>query len=250
MLAAKIAEPHDETSISSIKHEGTILSQVQGDNIIRLIHFHDGTVYDDLPPYLILEWAEDSLENMINKRRAYFPTELLLNMFLQISMGMRQVNQRFVHCDLNPSNILLVGNTLKIADFGVAEPIGQPPSESEFSQHRHLLYVAPEYWSEANNAVEMDIYCAGLIFYQAATLQQPYNIPSEEGDDQSVYRYAHINQIPINPSKLNTRISPKLSDLILRMMAKKPEDRFHSWDEIITILNECVAANQQNRAAQ
>ncbi len=58
-FAAKIVKSEDATNVSSIRHEGNILSQLQGDNIVRLIYFHDGTVYDDLPPYLILEWAED-----------------------------------------------------------------------------------------------------------------------------------------------------------------------------------------------
>ncbi len=116
---------------------------------------------------------------MIGKRYVYskpkhFTMGELLDMFLQICSGMRLVNETVVHCDLNPSNILLIGNTLKIADFGVAEPIGQPPSKSEFREHRNWEYVAPEYWEGANSAVQMDIYCAGLVFYEAATLQYSY----------------------------------------------------------------------------
>ncbi len=69
---------------------------------------------------------------------------------------------------------------------------------------------------------------------------------SKEGDDESAYREAHATQVAENPSKWNAEISSDLSNLILKMISKKPDDRFHSWDEIITILNQCAAENQPN----
>ena len=257
-FAAKIVKSGNATEVSSIKHEASILSQVQGDNVIGLLYFHDGTVYD-LPPYLILEHAEGSLNDIILRRCAccnHFTMTDLLNMFLQICRGMRLINQTVVHCDLNPKNILLIGDTLKIADFGVAEPLGQPAGKSEFSKHRHWEYVAPEYWEGGDDTPEMDIYCAGLIFYFAAALKYPYVFQRESDTNSespfslrrqgaaSACKEAHTFQVAKNPLHWNAQISPNLSGLILKMIAKKPEDRFHSWDEIITILNQCAVENQ------
>ncbi len=251
-FATKIVKSEDAKEISSIRHEGNILSQIQGDNIIGLFYFHDGTVYTDLPPYLILEYAEDDLNNIIGKRCSHsrhFTIPQLLDMFRQICYGIRLINQTAVHCDINPTNILMIGNNLKIADFGLTELVGQPTDKSEFREYRNWEYVAPEYWEGTDSTPEVDIYCAGLIFYYAATLQYPY-VVSKEGDDESACKEAHISQAAKNPCDWNGEISSTLSSLILKMIAKKPQDRFHSWDKIIAILNECPITNQHRLNTQ
>jgi eukaryotic-like serine/threonine-protein kinase len=235
-LAAKLPkDPADATAVSSIIHEGAILSQIQGENIIELVHFHNGKVYRDLPPYLILEYADPNLQTVIDLqwvRYGPFSLRQLLDMFLQISHGMRIVNQTHVHCDLRPSNIFLVGDRLKIADFGVAEEIGQSMHSSQFRRYRRWDYVAPEYWTGTNLGPEMDIYSAGLIFYSAATFNYPFDV-SPEGEDEAAYQDAHTTQAPKNLRNWNPQILPALADLILRMIEKNPEDRFHAWSHII-----------------
>jgi serine/threonine protein kinase len=234
-FAIKTVKSEDEVESSSIINEGRILEQIQCDNVLRLHYFHDGTFYDELPPYLILEYARDHLLNMISRRSVYggqFTKNELLNMFLQLSRAMLIISQKFVHHDINPANILVVGSTLKIADFGVSDPINTPLNESRFREYRRWDYVAPEFWTATNGTIEMDVYSMGLVFYEAATLNYAYHV-SKEGDTKTAHKHAHIFQVPKNPCEVNRQFHPDLSRMIMKMIAKDPQDRFHDWSEII-----------------
>jgi eukaryotic-like serine/threonine-protein kinase len=233
-FAMKTVKSHDEVEFSSIINEGRILEKIQCDNVLRLYYFHDGTFYDELPPYLILEYAQDTLLNMIYKRYVYggqFSTHQLLNIFLQLSRAMQIISQEFVHHDINPANVLVVGSTLKIADFGVSAPINTPMNESRFTEYRRWDYVAPEFWTATNGTMEMDVYSMGLVFYEAATLSYAYHV-SKAGDTKTAHKQAHVFQIPKNPCEVNRQLHPDLSRIIMKMITKDPQGRFHAWSEI------------------
>ncbi len=239
-FAIKTIQSKEDLEKESIVNEGLCLELVQCHNVIKLHYFHDGVCYSDLPPYLILEYAEGKLLTEIDKRIVYFgqfSMKDLMNIFLQLSCGMLTISGReVVHNDINPSNILLVGNsTFKIADFGVSERMGQPIHNPRLRHYRRWDYVAPEFSRADPSTIEMDIYSMGLVFYEIATLKYPYII-SKQGDAETAYRQAHNSQIPETPIELNPHLSEHLNSIIMRMIDKKPQNRFHSWQEILVEL--------------
>lgn len=237
IFAAKTLKSFDDIEgRASIVHEGSVLEQVQCDGVTQLRYFHNGTVHDKLPPYLILEWGESTLSNEIGKKYGLggkFNERELLSIFLQLAQGMLIISQKLVHHDIHSANILWIGDaTVKIADFGVSTPIDLPQTDWQFRQHRYWPSVAPEYWEETNSTIEMDIYSMGMVFYDAATANYPYLV-NREGDTKTAYKQAHTLQAPTDPCEFNKELNPSLSRIIMKMIEKDPAQRYHAWTEII-----------------
>lgn len=157
-----------------------------------------------------------------------------------------------VHRDIKPSNILLAGllsesavesNSgakeeapflAKIADFGLARVAS---SHSRITLPDSVLGT-PEYMSPEQVRGEEDIdhrtdlYSAGVVLYEMLTGRTPF-----KADAPSVVIYQILHDDPPDPRVLSGTVDPKLASLALRMMAKRPEDRFDSAEEAMAALD-------------
>jgi serine/threonine-protein kinase len=141
-----------------------------------------------------------------------------------------------VHRDVKPMNILFTENgTPKLADFGNAK-IAVP---SVHTQHGVTLgspiYMSPEQAAGEPADHRSDIYSLGVTLYHLITGKVPF-----DGDLSSIL-VQHISQAPLPPNEISDEISDELSDAILRMLSKKPEDRFKDSGQVITALRESIA---------
>jgi serine/threonine protein kinase len=226
----------DSTQLQSLVNEGNLATKVTHPNVIRYLFFHDGEQYPNLPPYIIMEYAEaGDLERLINQRRKdndLFSREELKEMLLQLAQGIQAINQTLIHRDIRPSNVLLAGGRLKISDFGLSKVVGQATRSRTFKGIQHIAYMAPEAWRMDKNTAQMDMYSMGIVFYELATLKYPYNV-GQNLDPVEAWRQAHLFQVPEPPDAVNSDIPPHLAQTIMRMIKKRPEERHDSWDDII-----------------
>ena len=115
----------DEVTAASFKNEVKISSEVSGEHVIHYIYAHDGDEYPELPPYIIMEYAEGgTLADQIEERKktnSPYSKEELRNLFLQLVDGMKSINKKLVHRDIKPENILICNGICKITDFGLAK---------------------------------------------------------------------------------------------------------------------------------
>jgi hypothetical protein len=146
----------------------------------------------------------------------------------KIADGMAYAHrQGIIHRDLKPGNILLSENTdPKIADFGLAKM----PVSSELTGEGVILgsprYMSPEQASGSEIDKRSDIYSLGIILYKMVTGQTPFN-----GDTSQILAQ-HITQLPSAPREYSPDIPPELEELILKMLAKDPDDRIQDMTEI------------------
>jgi eukaryotic-like serine/threonine-protein kinase len=160
----------------------------------------------------------------------------IVNIFKQLSLGMKAINSKFIHRDIKPDNILLSDGKWKISDFGLSKFVGAATRNYSFKGINHIKYCPPEGWFFGPNEMTMDIYSMGIVFYEIATLNYPYQI-NILNDPIDEYRKAHLYQPPILPTTFNSSLPNNLTQLLIRMLSKQPKDRYQNWDEILNRIN-------------
>ena len=222
----------------SFKNEVSLAQMVSGENIINYEYVHNGETYNELPPYIIMEYANggtlaDEIEKRIKEDNPYSKEELH-KMFLDLVNGMKTINEQLVHRDIKPENILISNGVLKISDFGLAKIVNDSTRSKTFKGYGSVKYIAPEAWNSEKNTIQMDIYSMGIIFYVLATLEYPYII---NNNDIKQYQNAHLYSSVKNARLLKERTTPEIYSMIIRMIEKPTQKRFKTWDDILTHVN-------------
>ena len=223
----------DEATANSFKNEVKLSSEVSGEHVIKYIYAHDGDEYPELPPYIIMEYAEGgTLSDLIEDRRRNnnpYSKEELVALFRQLVSGMSSINSKLVHRDIKPENILICNDTCKITDFGLAKIASESTRTMSFKGYGTLQYIAPEAWKSDKNTIQMDIYSMGIVFYELATLDYPYDLTSNDID---AYRNAHLFSRIKGTNDLKNILGPDIASIIVTMLEKPTQKRFKSWEEI------------------
>jgi len=161
-----------------------------------------------------------------------------LTQFFQVSTAVAETlaavhRQGFIHKDINPNNILFDPGSGRVvlADFGTASRV---TAESQHPSQPHLLegtlaYLSPEQTGRMNRDVDFrsDFYSLGVTFYEMLT----GGVPFDSGDPLELIHH-HIAQSPEPPHLRSPALPEALSSMVLRLMAKAPEDRYQSAEGI------------------
>ena len=127
-----------------------------------------------------------------------------------------------IHRDVKPSNVLLASpnNTALLADFGVAFVAEDPAQTVDSALVGTVAYMSPE--QALGEAVDgrSDVYALGAMLFELVCGRPPFL-----GATMAALIAEHLHRRPPSPSTLNPRVSAPLDDLILRFLAKRPEDR-------------------------
>jgi len=229
----------NDDSLKALINEGRLAMGINHQNVLKVIYFHDGQKYPELPPYILMELASNgTLKDIIDQKseaNQFFTDEELRSIIFDLSSGMKAINEKLVHRDIKPNNILIQNDVLKIADFGLSKIVGEATRTQTLKGLINLMYTAPEAWKQEENTIAMDIYSMGVVFYELATLRHPYTV-KQVGDNIEAWKNAHLMDIPEDPRKYNENIDLGLSQLIQKMISKRPTDRYSLWDEIISRL--------------
>jgi eukaryotic-like serine/threonine-protein kinase len=168
----------------------------------------------------------------------------LVHLFASLAAGIDYAHQQgIIHGYITPGAILLdKHNTSSNAmgeptftDFGIAELLGIPADALSRLEPDTPSYISPEQVEGYPATERSDMYALGVILYEMCTGEQPFR-----GENAQHVIMQHINTLPPPPAQVNPTISPALSAVILRCLAKDPEERFPSAASMVTVLAEAL----------
>ena len=159
---------------------------------------------------------------------------------IPVTAALARVHEQVVHGDVNPSNILwdAAGRTVKLIDFGAASEIGSEHYglATDGLSDSSLPYMAPERSGRMNRDLDhrTDLYSLGTTFYELLTGRRPF-----EAAHRAEWIYYHVTRKPTPPHEVTPGLPVLLSLLVMRLVAKNPEDRYQSAQGLLADLMTC-----------
>jgi serine/threonine-protein kinase len=218
-----------------------VQAKLQHQNVVRIL---DCGATVDGRPYLVLERLDgQTLADALDDTSAgYLPVERALDVAWQALCGLGHVHERkLVHRDVKPSNLFLCSNgVVKVLDFGVAKmlvaltgvvPLAKPTQRG--AAVGTPKFMAPEQVRGRTIDSRADLYAMGVVLYLMVTGATPFQHHTEPAD----LLRAHLTEEPRPPSTVARQpIAAALDDVILRALAKDPDDRFRTAEEFASAI--------------
>jgi len=223
----------------------------------QLVHPHIVQIYDigaegDIY-YFSMEYAQgQSLGDLLQENGRLDP-EVAAGYILQAARGLKHAHEQgMVHRDIKPDNLLLdAQGIVKVADLGLVK-MPNPAGDEQLSvlvalAGTHVTgvgvamgtpaYMAPE---QGRNAATVDqradIYSLGCTLYVLLTGRPPF-----EGNSAQEVITKHFHEPIVRPETLVEQVPQEISDVLVKMLAKKPEDRQANMSEVIADLENFLA---------
>jgi serine/threonine protein kinase len=142
-----------------------------------------------------------------------------------------------IHRDVSPSNVMLsYEGAVKLLDFGIAKAMGDTPEVTKSGTLKgKYAYMAPEQTEGDNVDARIDIFAAGIVLHEVLTGRRLFKA---QNDIQTIERVRRCDVPP--PSQFNPACPPEMDDVVLRALARRPDDRFQSANDMADALDDIV----------
>ena len=240
----------DEQLLGRLLNEARAANAIRHPNIIEIL---DSGMREDGVPYLVMELLEgESLGTRIaaHGRACRSPTPSAFALQTASALGAAH-KKGIVHRDLKPDNLFIVGGVgdesgritgepvaerMKVLDFGIAKLQMPQPGDSVKTRTGTLMgtpiYMSPEQCRGTKTVDHRsDVYSLGIIFYEMLVGQTPF---MSDGFGELVNM--HLNVPPPSPRASRPEISQQLDAIVLKMLAKNPEDRYPDMASLTSAL--------------
>jgi serine/threonine-protein kinase len=201
--------------------EARAIARLSHPNIVAV---HD-VVHEQGRIHLVLERVPGPALRQWLEERGPLALDELAHLARQLAAALEHAHQHgVVHRDLKPENVLLApGGLAKLVDFGIARMAGADRLTNPGEAVGTPVYVAPEQATGAAVDGRADLYALGCVLYEAATGRPPF-----EAETPLLVISQHLYATPIPPSARRPELPPAWDAAILRLLAKRPEERFAS----------------------
>ncbi len=235
VLRADLTE--DAEFLNRFRREARAVAALRHPNIIQIFDFD---VQDGLY-YMVMELLEGntlkSYLNALRVRKERMPLGETTHILSDVLGGLAYAHaEGVIHRDLKPSNILLTRRGQAVlTDFGIAQIIGGTQYTVTGALMGTLSYMAPEQGRDGKCDVRSDIYSLGITLYEMLTGSVPF-----DADTPLAILLKHLNDPLPSPRSLAPDIPEAFEQVVLKALAKDPQERYQSATEMAAALIEAA----------
>jgi serine/threonine-protein kinase len=228
----------DEQFVARFRREAQAAANLTHPNIVNV---YDVGQDGDLQ-FIVMEFiAGQSLKELIN-RSAPLPVGQAVSIAAQILAGLEYAHRSgLIHRDIKPQNVLITSDGgVKVTDFGIAKSVSDLGLTEAGQALGTAHYFSPEQARGERVVPQSDIYAVGVTLYEMLTGQLPF-----ESDNAVGLAYKHISEQPPSPRAINPNIPARLEAVIMKALAKEPQQRYPSAAEMERVLRTIQVGGQQ-----
>ena len=214
-----------------LMREVQICRKISHPNVVRV---HD---YGRFPGgiFVTMEILEGPGLDEVITREAPVPEARAKDLLRGIAAALSEAHRlRIIHRDLKPSNVILVDDRAKVLDFGIARK-GDASEGVNLTRTGEVIgspmYMAPEQIQGQPLTGSCDLYALGVIAYTLLTGREPFI-----ADTTTAIVLKHLHEKPPDVNKLRPGLAQEWLDLLDRLLAKKPSDRYPNADALLDVL--------------
>jgi serine/threonine-protein kinase len=181
-------------------------------------------------PYIVMELVEGSTLRVLLDHGP-LPTDRALRIIGSVLDALAHSHAMgLIHRDIKPANVMLTAaGAVKVMDFGIARAVDE--TSTSLTQTASVIgtaqYLSPEQAMGKTVDLRSDLYSVGCLLFELLTGRPPFVADTSIG-----IAYQHVREAPIPPSQLNPALSPAVDAVVLRALAKGPEERYQTAAEM------------------
>jgi len=231
-VAIKTLKPNyvnQEKFVDRFRREAQTAANLNHPNIVQIF---DWGIDDE--PYFVMEYIEgNTLTSIISGNRTIGLNDILY-IGSQVANGLKEAHKRgLVHRDIKPGNIMITPDgKVKVTDFGI---VSLQNEESDITKTGAVLgtasYISPEQAQGKPVSFESDLYSLGTVLYELIAGKPPFT-----GDSPIATATKHLTDKPEKLSNFRKDIPKALENAILKLLEKRPSDRFKSAEDLRALL--------------
>lgn len=244
MVAIKVMLPQyaaDPAFTQRFRQEAASAANLESPYIVNIYDWgQDGGTY-----FIVMEYVRGSDLKTGIKERGAINQRKVAEIGSQVCRALSVAHkQDIIHRDIKPQNIMIQpdGN-VKVMDFGIARAKNSVRSKTS-SVLGTAHYISPEQAQGKDLTPASDIYSLGVVLYEAATGQLPF-----DGPDAVSVAMKQVNELPVPPREVNPNIDPALEAIIMKALEKDPRNRFATANDMRLELNNFLAGRPVGVAA-
>ncbi|MFE9791103.1 protein kinase [Streptomyces goshikiensis] len=231
LLRADLAE--DPVSKARFTREAQSVAGLNHHAVVAVYDSGEDRVGPNVVPYIVMELVEGlTIRELLLSAEAPGPDQALIIVSGVLEALAYSHQHGIVHRDIKPANVIITNTgAVKVMDFGIARALHG--AQSTMTQTGMVMgtpqYLSPE--QALGKAVDhrSDLYATGCLLYELLALRPPFT-----GETPLSVVYQHVQDAPVPPSQLpeGASIPAELDGLVMRSLAKDPDDRFQSAEEM------------------
>ncbi|WP_217244785.1 protein kinase [Streptomyces sp. AC602_WCS936] len=229
LLRADLAE--DPVSKARFTREAQSVAGLNHHAIVAVYDSGEDFVGGQSVPYIVMEIVEGrTIRDLLLNAEAPGPEQALIIVSGVLEALAYSHQHGIVHRDIKPANVIITNNgAVKVMDFGIARALH---GASTTMTQTGMVMGTPQYLSPEQalgKAVDhrSDLYATGCLLYELLALRPPFT-----GETPLSVVYQHVQDIPTPPSEASDASPPELDGLVMRSLAKEPDDRFQTAEEM------------------
>lgn len=232
-FAMKVLLPESESNSEvryNLFHEAEVGIKLRHENVIHILKVNRSQT----SPHFIMEFfPSGSIRNRLMSKDFGFIKENAMKIFKQATTGLAYMHGNgWVHCDVKPDNMLVnAAGQLKMIDFAISKKVPKGLAKLFFRQKKAQgtpSYMSPEQIQRQPLDGRADIYSLGCMFYEMLTGRPPFR-----GTSIPDLLNKQLTEKAITVQVLNKDVTDEFAAMLLRMLAKKKEDRPQNCHDIL-----------------